>query len=104
MCGKRKGEQDKETEKQSHPQGRKHRKKEAGKSTVTFEKKLLWPEVACLALDVGPPFERESNLKSWPPYQVENPKMRKTQECRLISLVSLAPPSLPPIRQEDKGD
>lgn len=104
MCGKRKGEQDKETEKQSRPQGREHRKKEAEKSTVTFEKTLLWPEVACLALDVGPPFERESNLKSWPPYQVENPKMRKTQECRLISLVSLAPPSLPPIRQEDKGD
>ena len=67
-----------------------HRKKEAGKSTVTPEETLLWPAVACLALDVGPPFERESNLKSWPPYQVENPKMKKTQERRFISLVSLA--------------
>lgn len=89
-CGKRKGEQDKGTEKQNRPQGRGHRKKEAGKSTVTPEETLLWPAVACLALDVGPPFERESNLKSWPPYQVENPKMKKTQERRFISLVSLA--------------
>ena len=84
-CGKRKGKQDKEAEKQNSPQGREHRKKEAGENTVTFEKTLPWPAVACLALDVGSPSERESNLKPWPPYQVENPKMKKTQGRRLIS-------------------
>lgn len=65
-------------------------RRKLGRVQSHLKKTPLWPAVACLALDVGPPFERESNLKSWPPYQVEKPKMKKTQEHRFISLVSLA--------------
>lgn len=75
-------------------------RRKLGRIQSHLKKTLLWPAVACLALDMGSSFERESNLKSWPPYQVENPKMKKTQGHRLTPRSCWhLPPSLPPGRR-----
>lgn len=69
--------------------------REVGKNTVTIEKTMLWPNVACLALNTAPSMERAEFRGLATLSHEESQEMKSAQNTEPQPPPPLGPPAPP---------